>query len=110
MSCLSVDEPQVRADRYLPAVSGYDWDPEKSLANLAKHGISFEEAAAAADHRDARWFADAAHSLGEDRFWVLGPSPRGDLLLVVTSEGGPKPRIVSAWRATKRERREYREP
>ena len=29
------------------------------------------------------------------------------LLLVVTSEGGPRPRIISAWRATKRERREY---
>ena len=90
-------------------MSGYDWDPEKSLANVAKHGVSCEEAAAAADHRDARWFADTAHSFGEDRFWVLGLSPVGDLLLVVTSEGGPRPRIISAWRATKRERREYGE-
>lgn len=29
--------------------------------------------------------------------------------LVVTSEGGPTPPIISAWRASKRERREYEE-
>lgn len=88
-------------------MSGYDWDPEKSLDNVAKHGVSFEEAQAATKHRLARWFPDRAHSVDEERFWVFCPLPTGELLLVVTSEGGSRPRIISAWRATKRERREY---
>ncbi len=85
----------------------YDWDPEKAEANLRKHGVSFEEAQTVPDSRFARWFQDEAHSEHEERSWVIGPSTFGTLLLVVTSEGGPKPRIISAWRATKRERREY---
>ncbi len=88
-------------------MSRYEWDPEKARANLAKHGVSFEEAESAADHRDAQWFPDHTHSLAEERFWVFGFSKEGRLLLVVTSESGPRPRIISAWRATKRERREY---
>ena len=88
-------------------MSRYTWDREKARANLAKHGVSFEEAKTVPDSRLARWFYDQAHSYGEERTWVIGPSSLGTLLLVVTSEGGPKPRIISAWRATKRERREY---
>lgn len=85
----------------------YDWDPEKAEANLRKHRVSFEEAQTVPDSRLARWFNDQAHSEAEERSWVIGPSTLGTLLVVVTSEGGPKPRIISAWRATKRERRAY---
>ncbi len=88
-------------------MSRYDWDPEKARENLAKHGVSFEEAQTVPDGQLARWFPDRAHSDHEERSWVIGPSSVGTLLLVVTSEGGPRPRIFSAWRATKRERREY---
>jgi uncharacterized protein len=88
-------------------MSRYDWDPEKARENLAKHGVSFEEAATVPDTDLARWFADQAHSINEERYVVIGPSAFGTLLLVVTSEGGPRPRIISAWRATKREHREY---
>lgn len=85
----------------------YTWDPEKARDNLAKHGVSFEEAKSVPDTDLARWFPDQAHSEDEERTWVIGPSSLGRLLLVVTSESGPRPRIISAWRATKRERREY---
>jgi uncharacterized DUF497 family protein len=85
----------------------YTWDRGKARANLAKHGVSFEEAKTVPDSNLARWFKDQAHSGTEERTWVIGPSSLGRLLLVVTSEGGPRPRIISAWRATKRERREY---
>lgn len=88
----------------------YDWDPEKAEANLRKHGVSFEEAQTVPDSHLARWLIDQAHSDDEERSWVIGPSSLGSLLLVVTSEGGPRPRIISAWRATKRERREYEAP
>jgi hypothetical protein len=88
----------------------YDWDPEKAEANLRKHRVSFEEAQTVPDSYLARWLIDQAHSDDEERSWVIGPSSLGSLLLVVTSEGGPRPRIISAWRATKRERREYEAP
>ena len=88
-------------------MSRYSRDPEKARVNLAKHGVSYEEAQTVPDSGLARWFNDQAHSDDEERSWVIGPSSLGTLLLVVTSESGPRPRIIAAWRATKRERREY---
>ena len=88
-------------------MSRYDWDDEKARINLARHGVSFEEAQTVPDSGLARWFSDEPHSDDEERSWVVGPSSLGRLLLVVTSESGPRPRIIAAWRATKRERREY---
>jgi uncharacterized protein len=85
----------------------FDWDPDKAAANLRDHGVSFEAAETAALHPLARIFPDPDHSSREPRFWTVGYSNLGRLLLVVTSEGGIKPRIISAWRATKRERRDY---
>jgi uncharacterized DUF497 family protein len=92
--------------RYRPAVSRSIWDPDKSRANLRKHDVSFEEAEAATESPLARFLPDLEHSM-EERLLVFGYSPQGRLLLVVTSESGPRPRIIAAWRATKRERREY---
>ena len=88
-------------------MSRYAWDLEKARVNLAKHGVSFDEAQTVPESSLALWLPDHAHSDDEERSWVIGPSAFGTLLLVVTSEGGPRPRIISAWRATKRERREY---
>jgi hypothetical protein len=87
-------------------MSRYDWDPEKARVNLAMHGVSFEEAETVPDSELARWVADPrfAH---DDRFLITGPSSIGTLLIVVTSERGPRPRIISARRATKRERHAY---
>ena len=70
-------------------MSRYTWDLEKARVNLAKHGVSFDEAKTVPDGDYARWFPDPAHSRDEDRFWVIGPSSLGTLLLVVASEGGP---------------------
>ena len=94
---------------YRSAVSQFDWDPEKARINLAKHGVSFDDAELAIGHRDALWLRDEAHSVNEERFLVLCRAPTGKLLLVVTSEGGRRPRIISAWRAKKRERREFQQ-
>jgi len=88
-------------------MSRYEWDREKARVNMVRHGVSFDEAQTVPDSYLAQWFPDRAHSGDEERSWVIGPSSLGRLLLVVTSERGPRPRIISAWRATKRERREY---
>ena len=85
----------------------FDWDPDKAIENEWLHGVSFDEAETAVNHPLARTVPDPEHSGLEERFRTIGWSDLGRLLVVVTSEGGPRPRIISAWRATKRERNAY---
>ena len=87
-------------------MSRYTWDPEKARVNLAKHGVSFDEAQSVPDTDLARWVPDPSH-IDEDRYLITGFSSFGTLLVVVTSERGPRPRIISARRPTKRERHAY---
>lgn len=88
-------------------VSGYGWDPIKAAENLRIHGVSFDEAESALNDPLARMFPDSRHSTDEPRFWTIGYSNLWRLLVMVTSEGDHRPRIISARRATKRERRVY---
>ena len=88
-------------------MSKYDWDHAKNAINILKHGVSFLEAESVLDSERSRVTFDAEHSHVEVRFLTIGWSNLGRLLLVVTSEDGPRPRIISARRATKRERDEY---
>jgi uncharacterized protein len=52
----------------------FEWDPRKSRANKAKHGVSFEEARTAFLDENARIIPDLEHSAEEDRFILLGLS------------------------------------
>jgi uncharacterized DUF497 family protein len=88
-------------------VAKYDWDDDKNAINILKHGVSFLEAESILDSELSRVTFDLQHSELEVRFLTIGWSNLGRLLLVVTSEDGPRPRIISARRATKRERDEY---
>jgi uncharacterized DUF497 family protein len=85
----------------------YDWDPEKAEANLRRHGVPFDEAKSAADSPLASRRTDIEHSSLEDRIRIVGWSDAGHLLVVIASTSGPRPRIISARRATKRERDAY---
>jgi hypothetical protein len=69
--------------------------------------VSFEEAETVPGNALARWLPDQIRLDREDRSVVIGLSVLGRLLLVVTSERGPRPRIISARRASKRERHAY---
>lgn len=86
-----------------------EWDPVKAASNLKKHGVSFEEAATALADDLSVTGADPEHSLGESRFVTFGMSGAGRLLVVGHTERGDLLRIISARRATKRERRIYEE-
>ena len=85
----------------------YGWDPDKELENVRKHGISFDEAQSVLRGNLSFTWLDELHSAREPRFKTIGYSDRGRILVVVTSEDGPRPRIISAWRASKRERDAY---
>jgi uncharacterized DUF497 family protein len=84
------------------------WDPVKDAINRRKHGVSFEEAAALFSSRRP-WLDldDEAHSGDEVRFLAIGEAPRGVLVVVYTEREGGAVRIMSARRATPRERRLY---
>ncbi len=88
---------------------GFEWDDDKASSNLAKHGVSFEEAATVFGDPMSLTIPDPAHSQVEDRFVIIGESHRGKLLVVVHTERGDNIRVISARRASRRERNAYEE-
>ena len=85
------------------------WDPQKAAANERKHGVGFPEATTVFDDSLSVTVPDPAHSVGEQRFLLLGTSSQQRLLVVAHSETGESIRIISARRAGRRERRAYEE-
>ena len=86
-----------------------EWDPRKATANRRKHGVSFEEAATVFSDEAARLIADPEHSDHEHRFVLLGLSATLRILVVVHCyrETDDVIRIISARKATRRERGQY---
>jgi uncharacterized DUF497 family protein len=87
----------------------YEWDPDKAAANVKKHGVSFEEAASVFLDPSALTFWDPDHSAEEDREITIGRSAQQRILFVAHAARGDRIRIISARRATSRERRQYEE-
>jgi len=87
----------------------FEWDYKKAAVNLAKHGISFEEAATAFGDPLSMTISDPDHSEEEDRFIILGITYKGRLVVVAHTERDETIRIISARIATKAERRDYEE-
>jgi uncharacterized DUF497 family protein len=85
----------------------FEWDPRKAARNLAKHEVPFEEAASVFGDPLGLIEEDARHSVDEERFVLLGLSRVRRLLAVMFAEHGERVRIISARRATRRERRDY---
>lgn len=86
----------------------FDWDEEKNKANRKKHGIWFEEARQVFDDPLAIRYFDSSHSSGEDRFLLIGESePHRVLLIVFCERDGSVIRIISARKATKKEKKQY---
>jgi uncharacterized DUF497 family protein len=85
----------------------FEWDPEKAAANVRRRRVSFNEAATVLQDPLSTTFPDEAHSEGEMRFVTVGVSQRGRLLVVAHTERNDTIRIISARRATRREREFY---
>ncbi len=87
----------------------FDWDEDKNKANRKKHGIWFEEARSVFDDFNGRLILDSEHSDHEDRFILSGYNSSSKLLVVVLChrEQDSVIRIISARKATKKERVYY---
>jgi uncharacterized protein len=85
----------------------FEWDPSKAHSNFAKHGVGFEEASTVFGDRLSLTIPDPEHSRTEERFVTMGSAFTGKLLVVVHTDRGDNIRIISARRASRRERKCY---
>jgi hypothetical protein len=85
----------------------FEWDPEKAKRNLEIHGVSFDEASTAFGDALSLTIYDPLHSEDEDRFILTGNTYKNRLLIVVHTERGNRIRIISARKATNKEREYY---
>lgn len=85
-------------------MQGFEWDPEKNIANLRKHGLSFEEAALIFRGPVLTGLDDNLDEVRDKSFGLL----RGQVVLcVIHTEENGKIRIISARKATSRERKYF---
>ena len=86
----------------------YEWDKDKAVQNLRKHGVDFADAVIALEDDRALTIEDMSRN--EQRFKTLGMGDNLKLLLVIHAELREKYiRIISARKATKRETKQYYE-
>ena len=83
----------------------YEWDPQKALINLNKHGVSFAEAAVALEDEQAITLEDDYPD--EQRFITMGMDGLGRVLVVIYTYRFSNIRIISARKATPNEQRTY---
>jgi uncharacterized DUF497 family protein len=86
-------------------MSDFEWDPEKEVFNIQKHGIDFTTA-------KLIWSGpvferlDDRHDYGEERFQAFGVAENRILTVIFTWRGATR-RIISARRSSLCEKRLY---
>lgn len=85
----------------------FEWDEVKSLRNLEKHGVSFEEAKTVFNDPFSLTVSDPDHSDDEDRYLDIGISSKGRVLVVWYTERKDNIRIIGCRVANPTEREKY---
>lgn len=85
----------------------FEWDDEKAISNLKKHGVSFEEGATIFNDPLIASISDPDHSKEEERYVSVGISVQGRLLVVVHTEREERIRLIGCRKATGTERKAY---
>ena len=89
----------------------FEWDENKNEINKKKHGISFETAQEVFYDDNAVLFDDPDHSVGEERFLIIGMTRSLKVCIVshCYRNSDNVIRLISAREATKHERKTYEE-
>lgn len=89
----------------------FDWDSAKAQSNFKKHKISFDLAITVFDDPNALIAPDEKHSTEHEiREWIIGLSDNGILVVIFTKRlDGRLYRLISARKASRRERKLYEE-
>jgi uncharacterized DUF497 family protein len=85
----------------------YEWDPNKVRSNYKKHGVKFADAVGVFADENAITIQDEHEH--EDRFITIGMDFLSRVLVVVYTFRDIVIRIISARKATARERKMYEE-
>jgi uncharacterized DUF497 family protein len=83
----------------------YEWDLKKAEQNLRKHGVEFVDAVIVLDDDRAVTLVDEHPS--EERYVTFGSDAHGRVLAISYAVRGSAIRIISARKATSRERAQY---
>ena len=83
----------------------FEWDEDKRLTNIHKHGIDFEDVAAVFEG-DIVTIEDDRFDYGERRFVTLGLL-KGRVVVIVHTERDGVTRIISIRKATRYEKISY---
>ncbi len=86
-------------------MDGFEWDEVKRLANIARRGVDFEDAALIFENPVLE-AEDGRTAYGEKRFRALGHVDKDYFVVTYTWRGDTR-RIISAWKVGKRGQRRY---
>lgn len=85
----------------------FEWDPAKAARNARKHGVSFDEARECFEDPLALVLDEPRHP---ERLILIGQARSARLIFTIFAErSAGLIRIISARKATRRERRHYEE-
>jgi uncharacterized DUF497 family protein len=89
----------------------FEWDEDKNILNIDKHGLSFEVVTPLFDDPYELEFYDTEHSENEDRYFTIGNIHDTNVILVTawSTERSPRTRLISARLADKKEEVKYYE-
>lgn len=90
----------------------FEWDKKKNIANKKKHGVSFEEAAEVFDDPLHTSILDHRFDYFDERWITIGAAKSGTVIVVghlyyFTENDEETIRIITARKATKKERGQY---
>ncbi|MBL0716924.1 MAG: BrnT family toxin [Desulfosarcina sp.] len=85
----------------------FEWDKNKALSNSHRHKVTLDEASTVFKDTLSLTIGDPLHSQDENRLILLCMSYKNRLLVVIHTERGNNIRIISARKASKKERSLY---
>ena len=85
----------------------FEWDDQKAVENLSKHGVSFGESTEVFYDPYALEDFDVGHSVAEAHFVIIGLSSRRLLYVIYAERAADLIRIISARRADRAEKEIY---
>ena len=89
----------------------FEWDINKNIINIKKHGIDFKEVQSVFFDENGLLISDPDHSESEERFILIGMNNKAELIVVSHCYRSNEEiiRIISARKATKNEYQQYME-